>query len=406
MLRHPNILEVYDVGSLPDGRPYYVMEHLEGRTLTAILEEQGRLSPAEVLALLDPVCTTLEVAHAAGIIHRDVKASNVMVVGSGAETTVKLFDFGVAKLVGSQPGNVQGLTSEGRPVGTLTIMAPEQIRGGPVDHRADIYALGVLLYRLLTGRLPFDGRNRLALTQQHLEEPAPRPSLRAPLPPAIDTVVLRCLEKRPELRYPSVKDLLFALRAAVGGVSLGRRRQPTPRVPARGVAVYAELRVDAEHGDYDAMVDHIGAVLDLVEETLRAHGFMISLATDDAVLGVRALSIDPLREAGERAAAIEAAATLLSRVEPLAGAGAPIHVSVCVHAAELVSRVAAPTEAVGGDLLHTQHWAPTTAVRGVCATRAAVAGLSGYDLEETPEGVLRVSRRAARDHDARRDTRS
>src|SRR5262249_28665743 len=144
MLRHPNIVEIYDIGTLPDRRPYYVMEYLSGRTLSTILDEQGRLSPLEALEVLEPVCAALIAAHAAGVIHRDVKASNIMVdMAGGRPGTVKLLDFGIAKLIGPQETPI-GLTSEGRQVGTLTIMAPEQLLGGPVDARIDIYALGVL----------------------------------------------------------------------------------------------------------------------------------------------------------------------------------------------------------------------------------------------------------------------
>ena len=305
MLRHPNIVEIYDVGALADHRPYFAMEYLSGRTLSMILEEQGRMSPLEVLEVLEPVCAALAAAHAAGVIHRDVKASNIMV--DGATGHVKLLDFGIAKLVGPQAGPI-GLTSEGRQVGTLTIMAPEQLPGGPVDARIDIYALGVLLFRLLTGRLPFDGKNAITLAQQHLEEPAPRPSARIPVAPSFDAIVLRCLEKRPERRYDTVEDFLDALRRAA---RLGRhgpagpRRETGPSAPrrrCRSASASTSRSACAPKATTidDAFVADAGAILDLAEDALRDGGFVLAALTGSSVLGVRVLPEAPRPEPPRR----------------------------------------------------------------------------------------------------------
>ncbi|MFT3767980.1 MAG: serine/threonine-protein kinase [Minicystis sp.] len=277
LLKHPGIIEIYDVGSLPDGRPYYTMEYLSGRTLGRILQDRGRLPPDEVLALLDPVCEALEAAHAAGVVHRDVKASNIM-VEDGPRPAVKLLDFGIAKLLFSQAEN-GGLTSEGRQIGTLTIMAPEQILGEPLDPRTDVYALGILLYRLLTGLHPFDARSPAALAQQHLEEPAPRPSDRVPLPLALDSIVLRCLEKPRDRRFPTVRAFLDALREAVGGVPRPQRTTGSYAATS-GVAVFLEIQMRTEADDIDEVLsDDVGAVLDIGDELLRSHGFTMALQT-------------------------------------------------------------------------------------------------------------------------------
>jgi eukaryotic-like serine/threonine-protein kinase len=398
MLRHPNIVEIYEVGALGDRRPFYAMELLPGRTLAAIIEEEGRMAPSDALAVLEPVCAALSAAHAAGVIHRDVKASNIM-VGDGRATSVKLLDFGIAKLVGPPDGSgaLVSLTTDGRQVGTLTIMAPEQLLGGPVDARIDIYALGILLYRLLTGRLPFDGKNALALAQQHLEEPAPRPSHRIPLAPALDTLVLRCLEKRPERRYASVAELLDALRSAVPGAG---RHDPAPAggAPAPGVGIYLEVRMRADDLD-DALGDDIGFILDLAEDELRTEGFALAFVTGNSVLGVRALPADPAASLAARAAALETALGLHEKVSTRAGADPRVHANVCVHVDDVALRASGRREVVGGPLIRAQAWAPLGDVLALCATEPAVEALTGFDLvagpaygEGSPPALVTVAR--------------
>src|SRR5512138_361100 len=140
-LRHPGVVEILELGILGDGRPFCAMELLEGKSLLQLLAARGRLSPSEALRLLQPVCGALEAAHREGVIHRDVKAANVF-VAAGDPPRVKLLDFGVARA--AEPEEV-GLTSAGERLGSAHAMAPELIRGGTVDGRADVYALGVLL---------------------------------------------------------------------------------------------------------------------------------------------------------------------------------------------------------------------------------------------------------------------
>src|SRR5262245_37814049 len=156
IIRHPGIVDIFEFGALSDGRPYFVMELLEGTDLDTLLRMRGRLAFDEVLEILEPVVEALEAAHAAGIVHRDLKASNIMLLNSGGPRAVKLLDFGVAKLLVPEPG-AEALTSMGQRLGTPVAMAPEQIRCGPVDARTDVYALGVLIFQMLTGRYPFAG---------------------------------------------------------------------------------------------------------------------------------------------------------------------------------------------------------------------------------------------------------
>ena len=392
LLRHPGIVEIYEVGALPDHRPFFVMEYVEGRTLGALLEQDGRLSPAEALDLLEPVAAALSAAHEAGVVHRDVKASNIIVTEDDPPV-VKLLDFGIAKLIGPRAGPI-GLTSEGRQVGTLTIMAPEQLLGVPVDARVDIYALGVLLYRLLTGRLPFDGKSPLILAQQHLEEPAPRPSQRTPLAPALDAIVLRCLEKRPERRYDTVKDFLVALRRAAGGPT--RRRESAPEAPALAVGVYVELLLRGETDELDdTLSDDIGAVLDLAEEGLRAAGFLLAAATGSNVLGVRVLPVHVTDTAPARRLGLQAALALHDRLRARPAADPRVHANVCVHLGDVVMRASSRPEILGGALVRTEQWAPRERVDALCATPTMIEGLPEVESGEGPGGLVTVTRCAA-----------
>ncbi|MFP2912764.1 serine/threonine-protein kinase, partial [Pyxidicoccus sp. 3LFB2] len=178
-LSHPHIVEVLGHGELPDGRAFIAMEWLEGRDLAAELAARGPLSPDEALEVLEQVGAALRAAHGAGVVHRDLKAQNVVrLSGRGEALLVKLVDFGVAKgLTPDSPG-ASTLTHTGVALGTPLSMAPEQIRGEPPDARTDLYAVGVLLFQLVTGQPPFQGTTRHEVEEQHLHAPPPRPTER------------------------------------------------------------------------------------------------------------------------------------------------------------------------------------------------------------------------------------
>ncbi|WP_437689117.1 serine/threonine-protein kinase [Sorangium sp. So ce176] len=389
-LNHPGIVEIYDVGELADGRPFYVMEHLDGLTLDVLLRQEGRFSPEQALDLLEPVCSALDAAHAAGIIHRDVKGSNIF-VSRGAPRKVKLLDFGIAKLMEAEDGPT-GFTTAGRAPGTLTIMAPEQILGGPIDARVDVYALGVLLHRLLTGKLPFYSPDATELLRQHLEEPAPRPSRRTPLPAALDAVVLRCLEKQPEHRFPSVKSLLCTLREAVGEPSSGR--SSLPELATDAIAVYLDLRARTDADDLDdALADELGLALDVAEERLRDAGLTLVSMTGSEILAVRVLSCDPAKALRERAAVIEIAAALHDEIAQRSRADGRVHPNLCLHAGQVVVRSTIHPEIIGGDLARVGAWAPVEEVHGPCATEEAVRGVEGLELSAGPPGLVLIGER-------------
>jgi serine/threonine-protein kinase len=384
LLRHPNIVEIHELGQLANGRPYYAMELLVGATLDTILRAEGRLPAAEALEILEPVCSALRAAHAAGIVHRDVKASNIFLSQQGCPAGIKLLDFGIAKLTDQGMGGAS-LTTFGRPVGTPTAMAPEQILGEPVDERIDVYALGVLLHRMLTGILPFRSDDPLELARQHLEDPAPRPSRVVPVSPAIDAVVLRCLEKRPEQRFDSVKSFLRALRDAVGSAAGEGVPEATAETTARAVGIYVEVRVENPNDDLDdLMADDFGRVLDLAEELLGAHGFGVVMVSGNAILGAHALLGGPIALGLDPQRALEIAAALHRAIAARPDADARVHVATCVHIDDALVRASSPSEILGGAIVRMSSLAPPVTEWGLFATPSALADVTGFEVQTVP----------------------
>src|SRR5574337_543530 len=193
---HQNIVDVVDFGRTPGGSLYFVMEALEGESLARLIHREGALPLQRALRVLAQICQALGAAHARGVVHRDLKPENVLLVprDDGGDL-VKVLDFGISKTHGVPEGG--RITRAGSIIGTPEYMAPEQAMAGPVDHRCDVYAFGVLAYEMLTGTLPFQGETQLATLLKHQGEPPQPPSLRRPdLPPEVDALVLRALVKR------------------------------------------------------------------------------------------------------------------------------------------------------------------------------------------------------------------
>ncbi|HEU5058888.1 MAG TPA: serine/threonine-protein kinase [Kofleriaceae bacterium] len=262
---HPGVVAIREIGALHDGRPYCAMEWLDGHDLAIELGRRGRLSPGEILEIAEQVGASLAAAHACGVVHRDVKAANVMVRRDGEAISTTLIDFGIAKW--AAPGE-QVTVTFATLLGTPQAMAPEQIRGEPVDARTDVYAFGVLLFQLATGRFPFQGSDAAEIEEQHLVAPPPRPGELAPLPPRFDAVVARALAKSPADRHQDMAELLADLRAALGGEGA---------VPAARACVAVLVA-----GDEDTDDD----LLDRAADALRAAGMTIALDLSNAVLAV------------------------------------------------------------------------------------------------------------------------
>ena len=219
-LDHPNAVTIYDFGITPDGNAYLVMELLRGTSLRDVLERDGQLALPRAIAIFAPVCAAIDRAHELGIVHRDIKPDNVMVdERKDGSVGVKVVDFGIA-LLQDTPSDAGRLTGTGLIVGTANYMSPEHCRGEPLDARSDIYSLGVVLYEMLAGRVPFAAPIVSAVIVAHVNEPPP-PLLahRPDLPPPVERVVLDALAKRPDQRPRTAGELASRLVAASGGAS-------------------------------------------------------------------------------------------------------------------------------------------------------------------------------------------
>jgi hypothetical protein len=226
-IEHPNVVPIYAAGE-EDGVPWIAMRFFAGSDLQLRIARVGRLEPALAVDLVAQVGNGLDAIHAAGLVHRDVKPANVLLSGNPGAEHAYITDFGVARNLATQ----SGLTQTGRFVGTLDYVAPEQISGEPIDARVDVYALGCLLFKLLSGEVPFPREGEAARLYAHLHDPPPAPSLYEPaVPMALDDVVARAMSKSPDDRYLSAGDLGRAAQAALSGTAVA--------IPERTVATGA-----------------------------------------------------------------------------------------------------------------------------------------------------------------------
>jgi serine/threonine protein kinase len=308
-MHHPNVVCGLGHGTLEDGRPYLILEYIEGPSLREVLHERGALPPDEMLTILEPLCDALNVAHDKGLVHRDVKASNVILARDHGAIRPVLLDFGLVKLV-DQVG--PGLTSSRSMLGTPAAMAPEQMRGQPVDPRTDIYALGLLVFHMLTGQPAFGGAPGVVQSYLQVHGPRPRPSSKVDIDPAIDDPVARALAPEPSARFPDARSLGAALRAVIHGT------------------VGAEIEVAVLYVEAEA------ATVAQAIEIARTLGFTVALTAPDSMLAVIPR---------ER---IDTAALREKVTEMSPGA----HVALGVSKATIIGQI------VDGPALDVEGWAP------------------------------------------------
>lgn len=246
-LSHPNTVRVFMYGELEeDGSLYIVMEMLEGKNLNQVVRRGGPMPPERAIPILVQVCGALQEAHEMGIVHRDLKPENIFLCNQGGLVDFpKVLDFGLAKVTEQQmqPGSMI-LTQEGMVFGTPEFMSPEQAQGRTLDARSDIYSLAVILYEVLTGKLPFDAKTPMEYIQKHVTAPIIPLNSRVEgltFPEGLGKVLARALEKKPEARYQSAAELAAALRPFAAEGSNRNTTAETPALAPSGEAA-AELR--------------------------------------------------------------------------------------------------------------------------------------------------------------------
>ena len=257
-LNHPNSMQVIDFGAEPDGLLYIAMEYLDGRSLHRVLHEDGPLTASRIADILMQTLAALAVAHDMGVVHRDLKPENVVVLRAADDDgrpkdLVKVCDFGIAKITDSRAYRSSGggerdsngpATTAGFLVGTPEYMSPEQARGDKIDARSDVYAVGVILYEMLTGRVPFDAESAIGIVLKHITEEPPRPSQRAPgVDARLEAVCKHAMRKTREARFQSARDMRAALRPVVETtvvVPVPHRSSPSGRIAAPAPGGHAD----------------------------------------------------------------------------------------------------------------------------------------------------------------------
>ena len=253
---HANIIDITDIGQTAEGRMFVVMEFLDGESLGALIARSGRLEPARAIRIARQIASALGAAHKKGIVHRDIKPENVFLIRRGHEDYVKVVDFGISKSLRPEEGGGDSprLTQTGMVLGTPLYMSPEQARGDEqLDHRIDVYAVGVILYEMVTGEVPFRGANYLNILSQVLSDEARPPrELNPEVSPDLEAVIFKALEKERDHRYQTMEDLAGDLELLDGDLmsttgaritASRRRRRKTRQSPLRLVAWVAGLSV-------------------------------------------------------------------------------------------------------------------------------------------------------------------
>lgn len=367
-LQHPNIAEVYERGRLRDGRPYFVMEYVDGIDLDSYLTARGTLSPQEVVPILEQLSSALETTHAHGIVHRDLKASNVLLGRRDGSLRVVLLDFGVAKLLEDSSPRLTGSRAM---IGTPSCMAPEQIRCEAVSAQTDVYALGSLTYHMLTGQQPFWNENLIVTLYLHLNTPAPPPSSAGGVAPVFDEVVTRAMNKERAARYSSVSAFIAALRAAHDEAH-GTTRASQPAMqpsPALGLYIHVYAEPGCLDNPDDEMLDDMESILPEVEHYLTSRGYLLAHDNGNSALYVQPMPERPVDELTRRRQAISTAVALRGEIAARPNRDDRVLVSIYLHVAD--ARL--DGDAVrGGALLDLAEWVPGSNGEGIFGSSAVM----------------------------------
>jgi eukaryotic-like serine/threonine-protein kinase len=342
-----NVVDVLDFGTAEDGSLYYVMEALDGRSLGAAIRQDGPFSVGRALDVLEQICRALAAAHARGVVHRDVKPDNVLVVKREDGTELaKVIDFGISH--NPRPAGTPPITRSGAIIGTPEYMAPEQAAGDPVDRRTDVYAVGVLAFEMLTGELPISAATPIATLVAHqTRTPDPPSRRRSSVPPEVDALVLRALAKRPEDRFASMEALAAEVARVRAVFSRTVSYSPRPSSPRGETLALPESREDVRRATLRVkQTTRVAVVLGVAVAIAAVAGWL-------AVTRMQAAEAAPTAPAGPvHAAAATPTATALATqtatatpVVPAAATPPPTPDPAARAPALLVDRPAASPEA-------------------------------------------------------------
>jgi serine/threonine protein kinase len=259
-IRHPHIIEFFDSGTTEGGENYIIMEYLEGELLSSTIKHEGPFSPARLCQIGQQLCSALASAHRRGIVHRDLKPDNVYLINKdNNDDFVKVLDFGIAKLI-DHDGFENLHTLTGSVMGTPICMSPEQALGHKVDHRSDIYSFGVILYMMATQRAPLYDSNPIVLANLHVTANIPKPRERnIDIDPALEAIIMRCLEKKRDDRFSSMEEVAFAL----GAIEVGPNQYVNSQVSTQPLAIVVEGKTPPPNHTYNKLTPRI-ALLGMV----------------------------------------------------------------------------------------------------------------------------------------------